>query len=992
MRFAAWFLVVAWFGQAAVAGQPGPVGTERDARSLTIEGTAAFAPQQIKDALLLNSAFQLAADASTPLDDYLKTLQRLIRTGYRDAGFPNVEVSASVDAKTGTVVVHVTEGPRYLAGDIRISGGKTIPVAQLVERLSKPHPPKDAVAQLETANNGATALRWVDLDGADAELQGPVWRPGKPAPFLAMGESDSELHRAVADALADFGYFFAQFTVDVVADAASRKGHLAIHVSGEGVRSAFADAEIHGNQANARGDILKYLAFQPGGPATREELARLQARLWHSGRFIKSSVTLLRPAKPTDPAKVRIDLVELQGATPLSKPLSREEELLLKCRDRTANPDCGDGDFVFDLRGKEGSGTIVVSPRGGMFLGLEYSGTPGQNRAEYRTILSSEEIGLYCISGGRKFTARPPGGQLIGSLGLRLNENANEANEGRSMLAFSFGCKSDHSHSALPVKLTMGLDPAFFVDLAHRPLTKVTVQDGRMILSSHKETIRLDATTGKLLEYVVTAAAEAEAQDDRPSGKKTSPSPSTGESHGTMRIAFSPGEFRRRLEAAHAATSQATNAWDGSRPVSSLLSFFSDEDRLWQWIPGADGRRAQQIVRRMLNQNVAEPLDLVALKLLGAGKSSATDEAPDFVIREASGSSRKTDQDSLQWVAFSWAMAREFVRPGSWPEVATQAAWRMAAGGDESALRDWKKLYESHQSGPLCFLACGALLKGLNSPMAQLMAARGLGRLSIDDFRKEYSTLLDPKYRVGQFAHRVAAFLRELDDRDLDCVAGLFPGGFARRFQKWGRGLKQNRQRSPDEALPELLDGLWQDGLREWVSCGLTILQYLSATAAHGGDPGKALADTDLAIRLDPRDAGTHRIRAWAYASQNDYDKTIAETTAALQLEPNDAWGHYARGSAYATKRDLASAIRDYTDAIRLAPDHRHTYLCARAWAYQQNADYDKAIADYSEAIRLNPGFAEAYLGRSHAYLASKNDSQAAADKAAAQRLQNRQN
>ena len=275
---------------------------------LRLQGRSAFSPQQIKDGLSLTSAFNLSADATAPLDEYLKTIKRLVHAGYRHAGFPDVEVLVSTDTATHTVAVNVKEGFRYWAGDVQVNGSRTVSV-QTLDRLTKPYPPRNALPRSWSEYKGESTVTWVDRDGGDVELCAPVWCSGKPACFPTMSESDSDLHKDVTDALADLGYFFARFSVKVVADMATRKAHLLIDISDEGVQSKIGTVDIAGNKANSREDVLKYITFRHGTAATRVEQVRLQKQLWQSGRFIKSEVTLLRPATPGNQAKLQINVV-----------------------------------------------------------------------------------------------------------------------------------------------------------------------------------------------------------------------------------------------------------------------------------------------------------------------------------------------------------------------------------------------------------------------------------------------------------------------------------------------------------------------------------------------------------------------------------------------------------------------------------------------------------------------------------------------------------
>jgi hypothetical protein len=136
------------------------------------------------------------------------------------------------------------------------------------------------------------------------------------------------------------------------------------------------------------------------------------------------------------------------------------------------------------------------------------------------------------------------------------------------------------------------------------------------------------------------------------------------------------------------------------------------------------------------------------------------------------------------------------------------------------------RAYKSEKNGPLCFLSASLLLARPNPLMAQTMALRGLGRLSLADFRKEYAVFLDRKCPIGQFALLAVKCLREADDRDIQTLGSLLPPAAAAQFQQAIRSLRQNRKQPADQAVAALLDALWQNGLREYIKATLEAIEH----------------------------------------------------------------------------------------------------------------------------------------------------------------------
>ena len=88
----------------------------------------------------------------------------------------------------------MTEGPRYTAGEVRVRGNKTVPVTQLISRLTKKYPPNDAMVESPTERQGKVEMQWVDENGKNVELLEALWQIGKPAHLLTVPEAGSKLH------------------------------------------------------------------------------------------------------------------------------------------------------------------------------------------------------------------------------------------------------------------------------------------------------------------------------------------------------------------------------------------------------------------------------------------------------------------------------------------------------------------------------------------------------------------------------------------------------------------------------------------------------------------------------------------------------------------------------------------------------------------------------------------------------------------------------
>lgn len=148
----------------------------------------------------------------------------------------------------------------------------------------------------------------------------------------------------------------------------------------------------------------------------------------------------------------------------------------------------------------------------------------------------------------------------------------------------------------------------------------------------------------------------------------------------------------------------------------------------------------------------------------------------------------------------------------------------------------------------------------------------------------------------------------------------------------------------------------------------------------------RAMADLDVAIRLNPKLAAAYSARCWAWHDKGDADKALADCNQALQLDAK-MWGAYVnRGNAYALKKDYDHAISDYDQAAQLQPTNALVFEL-RGDAYVAKGDNDRAITDYSEAIRLDPKSSVAFNRRGNAYYRKGMWDLAIADYSEAMRL-----
>ena len=119
------------------------------------------------------------------------------------------------------------------------------------------------------------------------------------------------------------------------------------------------------------------------------------------------------------------------------------------------------------------------------------------------------------------------------------------------------------------------------------------------------------------------------------------------------------------------------------------------------------------------------------------------------------------------------------------------------------------------------------------------------------------------------------------------------------------------------------------------------------------GDPDRALADQEEAIRLLPGSALLYFNRAVTWLAKNDADHAISDFSEAIQLAPDFSLAYRNRGDLLYGKGDFTSAIGEYNAAIRLNPKDARA-LAMRGLAKWQLGDGDGGKVDIAGAMRVD--------------------------------------
>jgi tetratricopeptide (TPR) repeat protein len=107
---------------------------------------------------------------------------------------------------------------------------------------------------------------------------------------------------------------------------------------------------------------------------------------------------------------------------------------------------------------------------------------------------------------------------------------------------------------------------------------------------------------------------------------------------------------------------------------------------------------------------------------------------------------------------------------------------------------------------------------------------------------------------------------------------------------------------------------------------------------------------------LSRRDrAGTHVNRGIVHMNRNAFGRALADFDRAIQLEPNLAEGHINRGAALLQQSNYAGAIESIDRGLALTPEEPALAYYNRGIAHEELGEVREAYRDYRRAAELAP-------------------------------------
>jgi hypothetical protein len=788
----------------SAAETPAPATTEErvgewsDLTRLEFSGLQTFSATQVRRALGRHMPFLAASHPLAARRDLLPAIEKWVRTGFLAQGFPDVRVSARSEPAAKRLRVEVTEGPRYRCGDVRINGAHSVPVSEITRRLTQPWPADTtAVPDFSGGQTAAQAAVYLNSAGQEVRREDAAWPREQPANFSPAGRSF--LRQRAGQVLADCGYFLPLFEVRLAPQPGTGKADLQIEILNEGPHSRIGRIEVHGLKRNTPEQVLQWLGLRSGQDIAPDLVARIEQRLWQSGRFTRYRVA---PAAAPDAGnQIQLDLwlTEAEQAPPLGTEFSPEARAMLKFRDwleaqlSFASPQTDD--LVVRLPKIEalpvdfGAVELILSRRG-LLVTLRRDGA-----LRTALLLTQDRRLFYSAEQQRKLVSAKPGGGLNVFLTMlpMQDENANE----RTNLTFGANWTSVVAAGA-PFKVDALLAPVCFAENINAS-DPPTIENGRLLLAFGDRILEIDSATGRILGV---RGSKAAAKDD-------------------FDIQVTTGAFDRVEQEVDRVSKSAPNLLAAQGAASALLPVVGREllagGYLGKWLQKTL-TPTQQADAAAAFEKLCAHRPLTALDRWLDDDTSA-DNA--FTIPEDDQPDKKPDNQIAALLAVLAQGIESFLPEQSWPRQLLREL--VFAGSGQTAYLEAtvQELARSPETGPLAIWAGARLLGLVDSPAAAAMARQGLERLQAADFQRDCRLLFDDRSGLGHALQAVANGLRALSEKETESLAALLDDDAAGILRRGAQALRARPKEPLSAVLQPTFDEMWERHWRARVETGL---------------------------------------------------------------------------------------------------------------------------------------------------------------------------
>lgn len=776
------------------------VGQLREFSHFAFEGNNTFSARSLWFGLNSTFDFPELSHPLAPRDAFLRAIESQLRLGYAHCGFPNAEITAKCDADADAVTVNIKEGPRYLCGPVEIIGARKMPTQPMVQALTITNADTEALLQPFQFQDNAPANR----NKATETNNSSIWAAGLPAHFDEF--SLRFLSRRVTKTLGKHGFFLTKFKVQVVTNSEDRTAALQVKILDEGPPATIKNIKVVGNRKNSRKALLNYLNLKKGMKFTSELAADINNRLYHSARFLTNSVQAGSP-DASGRLKLTIEVLESDDSPPLTGEFKPAAKTMLKARDWLAKLGDSEEEAVFSVSGYSKPPMAlecILAPHKGLLI-LENELVSGTNQLRHALVASSSQIALYVPRLQQKYVTAVSSEQFESFITAQTGVPG--ANGHTASLSLGAGLTSrENVVGAPPYALRMSLAPAAFVGQAHLKSYTTWLDGNQFIYSNADLSLKLDAKTGRFIEYTQK----------------------TGESaHSQMNLHFEPHAFELALARIERDGAGFTNVCRTNAPFGSAIAFFGSElvqlpfvdSYLRAMLPAVTCEQLPALLQQLGTEDFLAPFEIFNSLQVATNNPADNFEIPEESRPVPSGIIGNEMAAVAQEVL---ADADLIFPPRSWPWIVMRDAAFFTRGQQTYLKPDMAVIYGSNETGPIGCLATARFLQFTGASGSEKMTKQGLQKLSADAFRNDYRLLLNEHYVAGEFIARLAAVLAKLNQSQLDALTAPMNASQAEFIRDCAQHLRAaNAGQSLADTIAPALDAYWERDLKKTIAVQL---------------------------------------------------------------------------------------------------------------------------------------------------------------------------
>jgi hypothetical protein len=816
------------------------VGDLGSTRKLMFEGNRTFPAEELRKALGMDVGYVMASHPSAEFADFPPVIQKALHRGYLNEGFPKavVEVTRGPARDGGCLVVKISEGPRYLMGEIRIAGTREVNPEDLLRKLvvvetkdhdgslagmvSKmmngyakllPQPDvKAATAMVEAMNQQIPSFKMEVAAGNQAIENQPEtdllanlksssstteadWIPGEPMAFSEPAQDP--MLDTVRQRLAELGRPLArlqtshEFNDDGTVD-------LVIKVEDEGPVAVIGKVHVIGSEKNTAEEVTKASGLVPGQPFTPQAIDLATVALWNTGRFFPFTVIPQPQGHENKEIDITIQAREIAGVPTLSDPLKPELETARRFI-ATLNEWLATGDFTdFQWSSKTAGGDermLGISSHDGLIVEIR-----GADSGIHLALsMSRQSIHFELLSGDRHGRGSLPGVSEFSAAFVHVLPT--EINDGKVQFGTGFGYSSK-ARGQGKVLVDLLITPAL-------PLLK-------------PDKFRLDG------DHVLFVEGDAELlRLDRATAL-----PVAGTNNA---VEFRDGIVRKRQ-----ADMAAELAMDADpRFISDWIEAFDGFARFTGIFDNDDKELEQQFGSWLrLASYLLKPETLRPFKEIYAKWSESINSDKVFTI--------PLDPLSLQGEAGTMSLLvglgaitfSEMIAPAdSWVSKLSRELVFIYGGKTQYTSRTINELLADPSIGPYGCIMISQLLGKFDAGTSRRFLAKALEQASEGGFRRDWRFWLDSPTGLGKTIDEFLTALAAITPEEEKTAADLLEPAQA----EWFHGiLSRLRQRPDGEKLADWIapqmDGLWNNVI------GDSLRKDLESQLGPAADPTQVAA------------------------------------------------------------------------------------------------------------------------------------------------------